>query len=231
MNPDYSLRKSTPTPAQRGNVRKADSYREAFTRIELAMDDGYFLEAIAILESIIADRIASYLSAVGCRPEDPHPSLERLLEVWRKCDVDRSYELRRRTPQGLVTERSYDDLAGDVEVWRVRVDDALHSFVASPSGSPTEPVEAFLARIRGDARMGRTLCDAVIGWHRKHSRPPRESGIELDENESGEVMEGEMQSPESQAPPPAVPLPPDVPAEPEPPLGSSDPGPGPITES
>jgi|GEM_PF-892965 len=219
MNPNDALRKSTPTPAQRGNVRKADTYREAFTRIEMAMEDGYFLEAIAILESIVADRIASYLAAVGCEAFNRNPSLAELLDAWRQCHGDRAYELRRRTPQGLVTERSYDDLAAAVDAWRSRIDQELHAFVASPRGVPTQPVESFLAVLRRDAREGRTLCDAVIGWHRRHTRFAREGNVELDENESGEVVEGEMMTPEPPGEVPTI-----VPADREPPLGGGDPG-------
>lgn len=199
MNPDYSLRKSSPTPAQRGNVRKADAYREAFSRIERAMEDAFFLEAIAIEESIIADRLASYLRAVGCQVNDRRPSLERLLETWRGFEPNRSYELRRRTPHGLATERVYDDLAADVDAWRARIDDALHTFVAPPRDVPTPRVEQFLEKLRRDATAGRTLCDAVIGWHRKQVRPGRpgaaeEEGDEPEEHEAMPMNDGDAPS-------------------------------------
>jgi hypothetical protein len=49
------VRKSTsPQKLIAGNSSKYDSYREAWSRIKLAQDNGFFLEAITIQESIIA---------------------------------------------------------------------------------------------------------------------------------------------------------------------------------
>lgn len=50
-----------PKPAQKGNVAKAASYREAKARIKAAKEQHFYIEAIAIIESIISDRILSYL--------------------------------------------------------------------------------------------------------------------------------------------------------------------------
>ena len=43
-----------------GNASKHYSYREAWARIRLAQQHGFFLEAIAIQESIITDRLIGY---------------------------------------------------------------------------------------------------------------------------------------------------------------------------
>ena len=52
-----TIRKSKASPAVKGNVRKANSYREAWARIKLARRQGFFLEAVTIEESIIFDRL------------------------------------------------------------------------------------------------------------------------------------------------------------------------------
>ncbi len=44
-----------------GNVAKYLSYREAWARIKLARRQGFFLEAVTIDESIISDRLLSFL--------------------------------------------------------------------------------------------------------------------------------------------------------------------------
>jgi hypothetical protein len=52
------VRKSTsPQKLIAGNSSKYDSYHEAGSRIQLAQDNGFFLEAITIQESIISDRL------------------------------------------------------------------------------------------------------------------------------------------------------------------------------
>ncbi len=55
------MKKSTP-PANgvTGNAAKYESYREAWSRIDAACENQFFLEAITIEESIISDRIISY---------------------------------------------------------------------------------------------------------------------------------------------------------------------------
>jgi hypothetical protein len=48
-----------------GNVVKYLSYREAWTRIKQAQEQGFYLEAVTLEESIITDRLISYLVGVG----------------------------------------------------------------------------------------------------------------------------------------------------------------------
>jgi len=47
------------------NYTKYESYRFAFDQIDRAIKDGYFLEAITIEESILADRLISFLQLKG----------------------------------------------------------------------------------------------------------------------------------------------------------------------
>lgn len=67
MSSSVSHRKST-VPAGtslNGNGAKYLSYREAWARIKLARRQGFFLEAVTIEESIISDRLLSFLEK-GC---------------------------------------------------------------------------------------------------------------------------------------------------------------------
>ena len=49
------------------NTAKYESYTEAWRRIKAAQEKEFFLEAIVIEESIISDRLVSYLSRPGSR--------------------------------------------------------------------------------------------------------------------------------------------------------------------
>ena len=63
-----NMRKSqTSDKAIIGNAEKFEAYREAWSRIKLAQENHFFLEAITIQESIISDRLISFLS----RPTAP----------------------------------------------------------------------------------------------------------------------------------------------------------------
>lgn len=48
----------------KGNAAKFWSYREAWTRIKQAQEQGFYLEAVTIEESIISDRLMSYLISI-----------------------------------------------------------------------------------------------------------------------------------------------------------------------
>ena len=73
-----------------GNVNKYEAYREAWSRIKFAQENHFFLEAIAIQESIISDRLIRLLSHPAI--SNPltignggrYPSFSRLIDQWRK---------------------------------------------------------------------------------------------------------------------------------------------------
>jgi hypothetical protein len=82
-----------------GNVEKYDSYREAWARIRQAQDSGFFLEAITIQESIISDRLISFLSRPGAShsfinssDKKKFLSLNELIQAWKKeCSEEIEY--------------------------------------------------------------------------------------------------------------------------------------------
>jgi len=75
-------------PAIRGNVAKYLSYREAWSRIKTAQEHGFYLEAVTLEESIIADRLISYLVGVKAikRADAPyrHQGFAKLIQVWKQ---------------------------------------------------------------------------------------------------------------------------------------------------
>lgn len=58
-------------------------YREATKRIKKAKQDGYYLEAITLIESLIADRLESYIEKEANQPEG-FRTLERNIKVARQ---------------------------------------------------------------------------------------------------------------------------------------------------
>ena len=71
-----------------GNAAKYFSYREAWTRIIKSQEQGFYLEAVTIEESIITDRLISYLVGIQAieRSENlqKYPNFARLINIWRE---------------------------------------------------------------------------------------------------------------------------------------------------
>ena len=68
----------------KGNAQKYLSFKEAWARIKSAQEAGFYLEAIAIQESIMSDRIISYLSYKAMLPKKKRPSFADLMREWKK---------------------------------------------------------------------------------------------------------------------------------------------------
>ena len=139
----------------KGNAQKYLSFKEAWARVKSAQEAGFYLEAIAIQESIMSDRITSYLSYKAMLPRKKRPSFADLVREWKKDTT---------VPEG----KEFGDLRFAIDdVWRSMRNEAIHGLVKSEPGMPTMPVEEFIELSRCAARMGEKLAREVQNWHRK----------------------------------------------------------------
>jgi len=147
MNPKKPLRKSVKKEAKQGNKVKYDAYTEAFARIKAANESNFFLEAVAIQEAIISDRLKSHLGHLGILPKKKHPTLHDLVKAWK----------REIQGKNIVLEIK---IADEVDQWRVLRNQAVHGLVAALS------VNDFLESAEVAARTGEILARAVCDWHK-----------------------------------------------------------------
>lgn len=129
-----------------------ESYRNAWERIFSAMSAGYFLEAVAIEESIIADRLYSFLSFMGHAKGPANGSLKALIDTWMK-----------QYPGPIVVKHEAD-LQTAINRWRVDRNSALHGFVKDA------PVGQFLEAAQKSAQRGRVLTSYLCEWCAKELR-------------------------------------------------------------
>jgi hypothetical protein len=121
------MRKSRiPGQVLKGNVAKHLSYREAWARIGAAQGHGFYLETVTLVESMITDRLISYLVGIGVltRPNQlaQYPPLGRLIQIWKT-----------HCPNPVVT-RHVTDLQSEVDIWRQRRNKIVHGMVKSHPG-------------------------------------------------------------------------------------------------
>ncbi len=153
-----------------GNAIKYESYREAWSRIKFALESEFFLEAITIEESIISDRLMSYLPSldspkIPSKKNNGHcPSFNTLIQRWRsECSNDKDSNL--------------NALMNEVDEWRCSRNQVIHAIVKSEPGQPTQQIDSFLEIAEKAARQGKTLAREVSKWckkanNKKSTAPP-----------------------------------------------------------
>jgi Arc/MetJ-type ribon-helix-helix transcriptional regulator len=141
-----------------GNANKYESYREAWSRIKQAQENQFFLEAITIQESIISDRLISFLASSNAKnilTKDKRgrwPSFGNLIQRWAS-----------EFPKGVPYGKSPDqiNLIAVVDQWRNNRNDAIHAIVKSEPGEPTQGIDLFLKTAKEVAERGERLAKEV----------------------------------------------------------------------
>ena len=148
---------SAPSKPVQGNAGKYESYREAFARIKAAQEEGFYLEAVTIEESVISDRLASWLSAnpvAGKAPLKASASFGNLIARWRKL-------WQASHPDETETTKRIEA----IDQWRECRNTLVHAIAKSAPGTATIPVDQFLELAERVAKEGEQHAKAVKKWH------------------------------------------------------------------
>ncbi len=141
-------------PIPNGNSTKYFSYREAWGRINGAIARGFYLEAVTLEESIISDRLISYLCKTKVLVADEkteRKNFSQLIAKWKK-----------QVPNPI-SDKYYDDLQTSLDNWRESRNKIVHGMVKSIPGKDHQDIldfkeEAKIAAIQGE-RLARSLCN------------------------------------------------------------------------
>lgn len=138
------------------NNRKYLSYKEAWSRIKKAQEQGFYLEAVTLQESIITDRLISYLVGVKAIKLTvelyQYPPFGQLIKEWKMKHPNQ------------INIGDYSDLQAAVSEWGRRRNKVVHGMVKSHPGTPTELVVDFLEEAKLTAEQGKMLARAVDYW-------------------------------------------------------------------
>ena len=143
----------TEVPIQ-GNAEKYRSYREAWARVKQAQQHGFYIEAVTIEESIISDRLTSYLVDAGLVPRQrrlkDYPTFGNLIITWRRwANTQLAPKLDRDRRDKLAL------LIDSVDLWRQKRNQIIHAIEADIRVAkqqvqpPKSPVirQRFVARV------------------------------------------------------------------------------------
>jgi hypothetical protein len=141
------------------NTPKHLSYTKAWERINSALEASFHLEAITIEESIISDRLLSYVLGVAPNSKVHTKSgLGELISQWRK------------HAGASLMKSDGKDLGKAADAWRIKRNTAVHELVKSSPGTPTMQPNDFFELARQAAEEGKVLAREIQNWHKKTLR-------------------------------------------------------------
>lgn len=140
------------------NVKKYLSYKEAYSKMNNAIKLGFYLEAITIQESIISDRLLSFV--IG-------KNIVRISEnELHKSEVNFSNLLKKT--KDFMSE--YKTLPDELELFRKDRNTCVHLLVKSFPGKPTIDVLNFNSLARETSVKGKRLTRKVLEWHKTEKK-------------------------------------------------------------
>ena len=140
---------------------KYERYQEAYARIESSIETEHYFEAITIEESIISDRLASFLESTDTlKTENIHrQNFSSLISLW---------SMATKNP-GSIWE-TCDDLIGKVDAWRKERNKYVHGLVKFPYQKANIPTtEEFIIGAKNTAVSGKELARNVSDWRKRQT--------------------------------------------------------------
>lgn len=151
-------------PIPEKNSAKYFSYREAWSRIQKARGYGFYFEAVTLEESIISDRLISFLLHVGAIEPDARLdkySFGQLIRIWSELVAE------------PISTEWFSDLRKAVDEWRRRRNKIVHGIVKSAPGVDSLDVLDFVKEAELVAFQGDALARAITDWCRRQKRQQR----------------------------------------------------------
>jgi hypothetical protein len=154
------------------NILKYESYQVAIGLLENAKRHNDFpmcVAAVAVAESIIADRCQSYLYhketdfMESREKEKKYVSTNEMLQKCGKHFKKMSLSISPKTGKPLITK----DLFAECQVWLKKRNNILHGFAKSKPGKSTINVVDFHHLAIAAAEDGLRLTKLVNKWHKQ----------------------------------------------------------------
>ena len=137
------------------NDLKGASFTYAFKRINESLKNGYHLEAVTLAESIISDRLLSFVKHNGGKGNVKTP-FHNLIQTAKKLNKTSIH-----TKHGV-------NLFDAIDEWRITRNGCIHSVSKSEPGQPTVSVEVFRLNAEQCAKEGKVLARLICDWGKKN---------------------------------------------------------------
>ncbi len=125
------------------------AHQAAIGKISKALQDGYYLEAIALEECLISNCFFNFLDGAGTKLSGS--SFHKLIKaVTDKQDSAYAYPA---------------ELLLDVDKWRIARNTAIHGFISSTTIEFDASCANFHESAKATAILGEEYCKAVVSWY------------------------------------------------------------------
>ncbi len=139
-----------------GNTAKYMSYKAAWEKIKAAQAEGFNLETVTICESLISDRLFSYVLGVNPKSKlNECSQFGTLISEWRSL------------ANGPLPIFEGQDLGAAVDAWRKERNTVIHAIAKSIPGTPTILISDYESKAKRCAETGAKLARKVSDWHRQ----------------------------------------------------------------
>jgi len=135
------------------NKLKGMSFAYAYSRINQAIKQEFYLEAITLSESILSDRLLSFVKSHD-KKVGVNTTLKQLISKARTFSIESEV-----SPMDL-------EMFDEIDEWRDKRNKCVHSAAKSEPGVPTISVEEFVAMARESAVEGKRLSRKISDWNR-----------------------------------------------------------------
>lgn len=154
--------------ALKKNLPKFNAYRMSFDMIKCALERDCPLQAIAVEESILTDRLSSTMNV--CKPHaQPKDTLGRVLTEWHPQKPSAS-----RNANASLFDEEMELLFPKLSAWWRMRNELLHGIAKSAQGEgPSGSVDDFMADARSAAKKGYALVRKVDAWTKKQIKAAR----------------------------------------------------------
>jgi hypothetical protein len=125
------------------------AYRAAIDQITKALQDGYYLEAIALEECLISNCLFNFLNGNGSKLSNP--SFHTLLK-----EVSDRHDTACDHPR---------ELLGELDKWRKARNTAIHGFISATSVELDFSRSNFHESVKATALSGEEYCKAIVSWY------------------------------------------------------------------
>lgn len=144
------------------NKQKSQRYAFAHQRMSRAIDQGFYLEAITICESLISDRLLSSLDRRRGVERNPRTGLHRLINAH----LDETLLDRSSQAHG----EKLLDIFSALRVWKDKRNELLHGIAKCLPGDEVHSSPILMDRAKDAALEGLRLFRHLDNWHGRHAR-------------------------------------------------------------
>lgn len=139
------------------NIRKYLSYKEAYSRMDEAIKNGFYFEAITIQESILSDRLLSFVVSKNLIEINENEIHKSKVSLGNLINATKDYMT------------GFDSLHAELVKFKNQRNICVHSLVKSYPGKPTVDVVDIITLAKVTSTNGKKLTREVLKWH-KHEK-------------------------------------------------------------